>query len=110
MLVGTLSPLGEAAFIFGAAHTLLPIVYPDAIVESPYPLGLHRAIVFGMGLGTMIALLSPSRLLNGALVVSYVGSAYLELSGKIRWNLPDDSGLRLALAVGDVLTAAALLG
>ena len=72
-------------------------------------MNIHRAIVFGMGLGTMFALLYPNKLLSGALAVSYVGSAYMELTGKIRWNLADDRNLRLLLAAGDLATAAILL-
>ena len=109
MYVGELSSIQGAAFAFGAIHTLLPFIYPNAIAESPYPLSLHRAIVFGMGLGTMVALLYPNKLLSGALAVSYVGSAYMELTGKIRWNLADDQTLRLLLAAGDIATAAILL-
>ena len=109
MLVGEMS-LGEAgAFAYGAVHVLIPLLAPNAIIESPYPLGFHKAVVLGMGLGTMLALLYPSRLLTGALAVSYMGSAYMELTGKIRWDLPDDRGLRLALAAGDLLTAAVLV-
>ena len=109
MLIGELTPLEGAAFTFGAIHTLLPFIYPNAIIKSPYPMNIHRAIVFGMGLGTMVALLYPNKLLSGALAVSYVGSAYMELTGKIRWNLVDDRNLRLVLAVGDLATAAILL-
>lgn len=97
------------AFAYGAAHVLIPVLAPNAIIESPYPLGFHRLVVLGMGVGTMLALLYPSRLLTGALVISYLGSAALELTGKIRWNVADDRGLRLALAAGDLLTAAVLI-